>query len=558
MKKIKQKRSIVITKRQLRHLVEMFVLEAPLATSDSGTPSISIPKDRSARKAFKRKSDQIKPRRLKTRMYPSYEDEYKRWDKNPSETKSYHKKIHDYISSKYVKLFLSASKIKRISRQLSKLPVDVHFVLLPHMSDPEGGQITNLNQRIAIRDRSLPDSRDHQQMSAERGTFLSNREEKDENDPDFDYEKHHMKNPGFSDDDPLSRHVIVDSNDSRMKNYNDFIKRHIKEKTGAVVKKDDLVFVTFVLFREMRVVLRMNDFEKAKAYIDSTINKKFFFQDSLYMLMHSLFDSGPMTRLNQILIGEMFIRLRKYDDFFAFPLKGVKNKDTGEFDVHAFNDQQTLSYSLDEFKILQDFLALSNVEMYEHSPGCYKAKKKTKDDPAISHTGDGAASWKDRVILAFRQHRSRLKLPFDEEELKLLLASTTGICVRGSKRAVVGQKKVVPSKELKQDQIGSIIRKNKQTSDEVRKFFRAKTIQKGTINTAFDFVAEMMNVAFLTQSFPLNVKRIKASNMLSQEDKDFMLNKVVPYFKEVHDYILRSTQELKGKFIYGSHSDLRS
>lgn len=546
--KFKKKRNIVITRGQLRQLVETFLFEAPLATSDSGTPSISMPKDRSDKKAFKKKSDQIKTRRLKTTMYPNYAGDYEQWDENPKKTKSYHKKIHDYISSKYAKLFLSASKIKRISRQLSKLPIDVHFVLLPHMSDSQDSQITNLNQRVAIRDRDLPDDHDRQQMSAERGTFLSSFEEKDENDPDFDESIHYRKNPGFSDDVPLSRHVIVDSNDSKMKNYNNFIKRHIKEKTGAVVKKDDLVFVTFVLFREMHAVLRMNDFEKAKAYIDSTISKKFFFQDSLYMLTHSLFDSGPMTKLNEKLLGEMFIRLRKYDNFFTFALKGKNNKDTGEFHVYRFHDVQSLSYTPEEFKNIQDFLELCNVEMYEHSPGCYKAREKRDS---------GRRDWKERTISGFKQYGSHFNLPIDEQELRLMLGTSTMTCIKGSKKTVVGKKNVVPSKELKQDQIGTIFSKNKKSSDEVRKFFSAKTIQKGTINTPFDFMAEMMNVAFLTQSFPLNVKRIKASTILSQEDKDFMLNKVVPYFKEVHEYILRATQELKGKFIYGSHSDLR-
>jgi len=117
----------------------------------------------------------------------------------------------------------------------------------------------------------------------------------------------------------------------------------------------------------------------------------------------------------------------------------------------------------------------------------------------------------------------------------------------------IGDSFTTPSAR-KPDTIGSILGKG--SEKDVRGIFKPRTIKMGTINTPFDFYAELFNFSFLQQRLPIDIQKIKESKVLSEDDKEYLLYVFVPYVEGVHQEVLDFTQSLKGSFAYGSASDI--
>ena len=535
-------------------MIESFLKEAPLALGNDGKPSIIVPGGEEEREEFKKRSGEVDGDNLvldpetlmglsigarKTHDVAGIQN-----SRNPPESidPDFVKKVNEYLSEEYKKLYLGAGNVKRVTRQLSNFPLDIHFVLLPQFvgMDSYSSDISQFFNDLRVNSKEFG----RQARTGGRS-------------PSVGDERKVVKDlnslVGFNVNDAVeishnSRQKIFDSDDPTMRPYNDFIKDFIKEKTGAVVKPDDLVIVNFVVFRNIGKVLDYRDFEAAKTYIDAILKKRFYFQDSIYMIMHTFFDGGPMgipagvheyfdegdesglgkegVIFDQVVFYELCQRLKKYDVFFNF--------DFDNYDEHRkFTRENPAEYaSADEIEELKS-LALQYDGKMMHLP---------QFDSWYFKSNDGRIERDDIP--------DELKAGYMIRSPNKKRTISTGL---NGQKYDIGDSFTTPSAR-KPDTIGSILGKG--SEKDVRGIFKPRTIKMGTINTPFDFYAELCNFSFLQQRFPIDIQKIQTSSMLTDDDKDYLLNEFVPYFEGIHQEVLDFTQSLKGTFVYGSASDI--
>ena len=514
-----------LSKRQLSVLIESFLKESPLALGDDGKPSIIVPGDKEEREEFESRTKAVDVHPELDSRAPNefagtlFGDDGKIFGMMSGDSFSdgvehdieIGDQVNEYISGRYKELYLSAGNVKRVQSQLSRFPIDVHFVLLPQFVGPGQGFDSAFNTFSQATNLSSGDS-----LETNVGHMRNNAQ-------DVKWLEHELG---------LSRQNIVSANDSRMAEYNIFIKDYIKEKTGAVVKPDDLVVVNFVVFRNTRHALKLNDFERAKSFIDSIIKKRFYFIDSIYNIFHTFFDGGPMSiplandelTEDQGIFINLFSILSKYDPFFNFPATNYKQFFAN---AHRSITQQEFDELVRKAKsigtdIVQDsgsntYRALDNQQLYDRYGNWDKVRKISADS--------------------------------------LRLGLTTPVIVRSVNKKVISPESEYNSQRTaKPDEVGQILRSS--SSAGVRDIFKPKTIKSGKINTAFDFYAELCNVAFLNQTFPVDIEKLKNNEIISDDDKKQIMNEFIPYMENLYSEILEFTDKLKGKFVYGSASDV--
>jgi hypothetical protein len=554
-----------ITRSNLKRIIETYLKEAPLAWGEdeegNRIPSIVVPGSKEEKEEFIKRSDEV-PGGLHVNPEEVHEFGSEAFEGGQLFSGAHYRGMPyshdketgdmsiDYLREKYKSLYLRSGYVSRVDRQLKKFPIDVHFVLLPHFVGPKGNYddpFSSFYQGLSLRkDKEVDQSGQ---------AFTS----------EFDLEGKRIvqDNPGymrgdvniteFADDSGKTRQFVFDANDANLKEYNNFIKDYIKEKTGAIVKPDDLVVVNFVTFRNIKKVLTLNDFEKAKKYIDSIIGKRFNFIDSIYLIFHSLFDSGPMAIPSEYdlsdpnpvdggdehVFSSLFQRLSKYDSFFNIPYEGYSSNRLN------FPQARVLTVTEEEFAELQRKAAMFGLTW----------KKVPNSNQLRTGLTHGA---QQGLHLNKKDYRRAISLG---------LGASIVVRAKDSKSKKIisplssfrNQSRDTSHDARKSDTVATIIRdkrdKDSQSKD-VRSIFNVKTIRKGTINSGFDFYAEMCNVAFLADIFPINVAKIKNSEILNDNDKDWLLRVFVPYFKRVYEMIKAFRESLKGKFIYGSASDL--
>lgn len=539
-----------ITRSQLKRIVESYLKEAPLAWGEdeegNKTPSIVVPGSKEEKEEFIKRSDEVpgglylNPEEVHEFGSESFEagalfggDHHKGMpydhDKNIGDMSI------DYLREKYKSLYLKSGYVSRIDRQLQRFPIDVHFVLLPMFVGPRGSYddpFTSFYQKLSLRKDKEVD------RSGQTFTSEIDREGKRVIRDNPGYMRGDVNIEEFASDSGKTRQFVFDANDANLKEYNDFIKDYIKEKTGAIVKADDLVIVNFVTFRNIKKVLTLNDFEKAKEYIDSIIAKRFNFIDSIYLIFHSLFDSGPMAIPSvydlsdpnpsdggdENVFSNLFQRLSKYDSFFNIPYEGYNSNRLN------FPQASVLTVTEEEFADLQRKAAMFGLEW-----------KKVSNSNQL-RTG---------------LHISNVSKKDYQQALSLGLGSSIVVRAKDdkSKKIISPPVSGTSHDERKLDNVATVIRHSNEDTD-VRSIFRVKTIRNGTINSGFDFYSEMCNVAFLFDIFPIDVEKIESSEFLNDDDKDWLLSVFVPYFERVYEMIKEFRNNLKGKFIYGSASDL--
>ena len=545
-----------LTRKDLNILIERFLKEAPLATGDDDQPSIIVPGSEEEREEFKKRSGEVdgdnpvldpeKIMGLSIGARRSYDiDSIMFGSRNPPEDidPAFVKQVNEYLSEEYKKLYLSSGNVKRVTRQLSNFPLDIHFVLLPQFVgvDSYSSDISQFfndfrvnskefgrEMRLGGRSANVGDERKVVKDLNSLGVFSNNINDAVEI-------SHKSRQKIFSVDDP------------KMGPYNEFIKDFIQEKTGAVVKPDDLVIVNFVTFRNIGKVLDYRDFEAAKTYIDSILRKRFYFQDSIYMIMHTFFDGGPMgipagvheyydegderglgkegVVFDQIVFYELCQRLKKYDPFFNFSFD--------DYDEHRkFTRENPPEYaSVEDIERLKVLARQYDGKMV-HNPTRNSWYFKSNDG---------------------RPDSERPELPDEFEPIYMIRSSNKKRTITTGLDDEIGYS-FTTTRKKKPDTIGTILGKDSEQG--VRNIFKPKTIKSGTVNTPFDFYAELCNFSFLQQRFPIDIQKIENSDVLSEDDKDYLLNEFVPYYQGIHQEVLDFTQSLKGTFVYGSASDI--
>ena len=544
-----------LTRKQLNILIERFLKEAPLATGDDDQPSIVVPGGEEEREEFKKRSGEVdgdnpvldpeKIMGLSIGARQSYDiDSIMRGSRrNPPEAidPEFVKQVNEYLSEEYKKLYLNSGNVRRVTRQLSNFPLDIHFVLLPQFVgvDSYSSDISQFFNDFRVNSKEF--GRETRPGGRSSNVGDERKVVKDLN-----------SLAGFNVNDAVeishkSRQKIFSGDDSRMGPYNNFIKDYIKEKTGAIVKPDDLVIVNFVTFRNVGKVLDYRDLEAAKTYIDSILKKRFYFQDSIYMIMHTFFDGGPMgipagvheyydegderglgkedVVFDQVVFYELCQRLKKYDPFFNFAFDA--------YDEHRkFQRENPPEYaSAEDIERLKVLARQYDGEMV-HNPTFDSWYFKSNDGSPKSARTDLPDEFEPAYMIRSANKKRTISTGLDDE---IGYSFTT-------------------TRKKKPDTIGTILGKG--TTEEVRSIFKPRTIKMGTINTPFDFYAELCNFSFLQQRFPIDVQKIQTSNILTDDDKDYLLNEFVPYFEGIHQEVLDFTQSLKGTFVYGSASDI--
>jgi len=210
------------------------------------------------------------------------------------------KKKDQVISDEYMKTYLRAGYVKRADKQFKRFPFDVHFVILPQFlgTDHFGGN-ANPGFYSGAGMLSVTDG----------DRYQSNSGKKVEKGIDANH---------------FERFDIVEN----APKLESFIKGYIKAKTGAIVKDTDIIFVNFVNFRyganpglSSEMDPEVNILNLDDETLKKDIKAKFLFADSLYMLMHTMFDGGPFAQRLTGLPGifsilKMVIILTKYDSWF--------------------------------------------------------------------------------------------------------------------------------------------------------------------------------------------------------------------------------------------------
>lgn len=545
---------MILSKRQLNLLIEAFLKEAPLATGDDDQPSIIVPGGEEEREEFKKRSGEVdgdnpvldpeKIMGLSINARNSYDIEtILRGSREAPETidPDFVKQVNEYLSEEYKKLYLNAGNVKRVTRQLSNFPLDIHFVLLPQFIgvDSYSSEISQFFSDFRVNSKKFGrESR----LGGRSGNVGDERK----------VVKDLESLAGFNVNDAVeiahkSRQKIFSVDDSYMGPYNKFIKDFIQEKTGAIVKPDDLVIVNFVTFRNIGKVLDYRDFEAAKTYIDSILKKRFYFQDSIYMIMHTFFDGGPMgipagvheyydegderglgkegIDFDQVIFYELCQRLKKYDPFFNFSFD--------DYDEHRKFTRENPP----EYASVEDIERLSALAKQYDGKMVYNSTFdswyfKSNDGRPKSEIPDLPDEFEPAYMIRSASKKRTITTGLDDE---IGYSFTT-------------------TRKKKPDTIGTILGKEK--GQGVRSIFKPRTIKSGTVNTPFDFYAELCNFSFLQQRLPIDIQKIRNSDVLSENDKDYLLNEFVPYFQGIHQEVLDFTLSLKGTFVYGSASDI--
>lgn len=545
---------MILSKRQLNLLIEAFLKEAPLAMGDDDQPSIIVPGGEEEREEFKKRSGEVdgdnpvldpeKIMGLSINARNSYDIEtILRGSREAPETidPDFVKQVNEYLSEEYKKLYLNAGNVKRVTRQLSNFPLDIHFVLLPQFIgvDSYSSEISQFFSDFRVNSKKFGrESR----LGGRSGNVGDERKVVKDLENLAGFNINHAVEIAHK-----SRQKIFSFDDSYMGPYNKFIKDFIQEKTGAIVKPDDLVIVNFVTFRNIGKVLDYRDFEAAKTYIDSILKKRFYFQDSIYMIMHTFFDGGPMgipagvheyydegderglgkegVVFDQVVFYELCQRLKKYDPFFNF-----------SFDAYDEHRKFTRE-NPPEYASVEDIERLSALAKQYDGEMVYNSTF----DSWYFKSNDG------------RPESEIPDLPDEFEPAYMIRSANKKRTITTGLNDEIGYS-FTTTREKKPDTIGTILGKEK--GQGVRSIFKPRTIKSGTINTPFDFYAELCNFSFLQQRFPIDIQKIRNFDVLSENDKDYLLNEFVPYFQGIHQEVLDFTQSLKGTFVYGSASDI--
>ena len=550
-----------ITRRQLKRIFEIYLKEAPLAWGEdeegNEIPSIVVPGTKEEKEEFIKRSDAV-PGGLHVNPEEVHEFGSEAFEGGNLFSGAHHRGMPydhdketgdmsiDYLREKYKSLYLRSGYVNRIDKQLKRFPIDVHFVLLPMFIGPKGSYddpFTSFYQSLSLRKDKEVD------QSGQTFTQETDREGKRIVQDNPGYMRGDVNIEEFAADSGKTRQFVFDANDANLREYNNFIKDYIKEKTGAIVKSDDLVIVNFVTFRNIKKVLTLNDFEKAKSYIDSIIAKRFNFIDSIYLIFHSLFDSGPMAIPSEYdlsdpnppdggdehIFSNLFQRLSKYDSFFNIPYEGYSSNRLN------FPQARVLTVTEEEFGDLQRKAAMFGLTW--------------KNVPNSNQLRTGLTQGVQQDLHLSKEDYNRA--------ISLGLAASIVVRTEDNKNKKIisapasGNNLDISHDARKSDTVATIINNKKdEESKDIRSIFRVKTIRNGTINSGFDFYSEMCNVAFLLDIFPIDVAKIESSEFLNDDDKAWLLSVFVPYFERVYEMIKEFRNSLKGKFIYGSASDL--
>lgn len=379
------------------------------------------------------------------------------------------------ISKKYREIMLSSGNVKRVDRQFEKFPYDVHFVILPQMIGGEaywndlldGYNFFSSPLNLSY-DKSFSFNRDSLNSTADNSLF--------------------NKVPGF-----LSRFgVLMDGKNDR---FEKFITNYIKEKTGAIVKTDDVIFVNFLNFRytawDSRRSEKANILNIDVKEIKKTISKKFYFLDSLYMIIHNLFDGGPFqgfSQLPSIEAIEMLLILSKYNVYLRSLLGTYLN-----------------------------YMSPNEKNKYVAFDGEY------------AQLNDG---WSD-IVKSWNAGGP------PQDQFSIIKKS-------------VG-KETTPDSGYIRDNSSLVKKQSEGDNSNVIDIFNVKSIKNGLVNSGFDFYSEMLTYSTLTGFFPISIKKLKALD-IDEHDKKRLIE-IMPLLREYIKRGVSKAHSLRGKTMIGSSTD---
>jgi len=462
-----------ISRQQLKMIIKSLILnEAPLG-------DIYVPSEKDRQKFVKKlKSTELGPD-VDSGSYSGYRiaNDLKRSSKeyydDPLSREEYKnlKGKDESISDTYREIILKTSNVARGAKQFSKVPFNIHFMIIPQIVSERG----------------------FGNVDAEEGTpfFMSDGSA-------VDATRKYVEQKG-------ARFAILKDAPKMKKLINDIF----KEKNGNFPGNNDLIIVNFLNYRwapsSDDAMIRYQEIEEIK----NLIQKKFYFLDSLYMIIHTFFDAGLFQKFTSM------NRKGEYDNYNP----GFRHSPPD----NSRRDVMKLIFILSKYN--KTILELLSNDLTLITFGDHELKKRDADS-VEKNLGISQSEFDFYDKHLSQDFKSSIKTyaGSSPEDLNNYKPDTSGI-VRYTDNA------------------------------DILNVFKVKTIRTGKINTIFDFLSELCTVACLNRFFPIDVEKIKNLD-IEEKDREELLS-LIPGCKKYIRAAIDAFDSLSGEIVIGSSTDQR-
>lgn len=464
-----------LSRPQLKMLIKSLILsEAPLG-------DIYVPSEKERQKFVKKlKSTELGPD-VTRGTYSGYRiaNDLKRSSKeydDPLSREEYKslKGKDESISDTYREIILKTSNVTRAANQFSKVPFNIHFMIIPQIVS----EMAFGNAEGEPSEGATP-------------FFMS------------DGSAHNVTTKYV--EQKGARFAVLKDAPKMKKLINDIF----KEKNGSLPGNNDLIIVNFLNYRwapsSDDLMLRYQDIEEIK----NLIQKKFYFLDSLYMIIHTFFDAGLFQKFTSM------NRKGEYDSYN----QGFNHGPPDD----SRKDLMKLIFILSKYN--KTILALLS------------------NDLNLILYGDD--EWKKQEIDSVEKNLgiSQSEFDFYDKHLRQDVKNNIKTYAGSSPKDIA---------DYKPDTSG-IVRYT--DNADILNVFRVKSIRTGKINTIFDFLSELCTVACLNRFFPIDVEKIKNLD-IEEKDKEALLS-LIPGCKKYIRAAIDAFDSLSGQIVIGSSTDQR-